>query len=67
MQRLESLWQMGKPPCGCEDCRQALQWAYKNGGIKPDALPRWYYMRSDIIDVKGRDKMIVGNFEKMVL
>ena len=45
--------------CGCEDCRQALQWAYKNGGIKPDALPRWYYMRSDIIDVKGRDKMIV--------
>ena len=45
--------------CGCEDCRQALQWGFKNGGIKPDPLPRIYYMRSDIIDVKGRDKMIV--------
>jgi len=45
--------------CGCEDCRQALQWGFKNGGVKPDPLPRLYYMRSDIIDVKGRDKMIV--------
>jgi hypothetical protein len=45
--------------CGCEDCRQALQWGYKNGGIKPDSLQRAYYMRSDIIDVKGRDKMVV--------
>ena len=31
----------------------------KNGGVKPDPLPRLYYMRSDIIDVNGRDKMIV--------
>ena len=45
--------------CGCEDCRQALQWGYKNGGTKPAPLPRIYYMRSDIIDVKGRDKMVV--------
>jgi len=45
--------------CGCEDCRQALQWGYKNGGTKPAPLPRIYYMRSDIIDVKGRDQMIV--------
>ena len=45
--------------CGCEDCRQALQWGYKNGGVKPDPLPRVYYMRSDIIDVKGRDHMVV--------
>ena len=22
--------------CGCEDCGQALQWGYKNGGIKPE-------------------------------
>lgn len=44
--------------CGCEDCRQALQWGFKNGGVKPDPLPRLYYMRSDIIDVKGRDKVI---------
>jgi hypothetical protein len=44
--------------CGCEDCRQALQWGFKNGGVKPDPLPRLYYMRSDITDVKGRDKMV---------
>jgi hypothetical protein len=44
--------------CGCEDCRQALQWGFKNGGVKPDPLPRIYYMRSDITDVRGRDKMI---------
>jgi hypothetical protein len=31
--------------CGCEDCGQALQWGYKNGGIKPESLPRLYYMR----------------------
>ena len=43
--------------CGCEDCRQALQWGYKNGGVEPDLLPRLYYMRSDIVDVKGKDHM----------
>ena len=43
--------------CGCEDCRQALQWGYKNGGVKPDPLPRLYYLRSDIVDVKGKDHM----------
>src|SRR3954454_5843436 len=43
---------------GCEDCRQALQWGFKNGGAKPNPLPRLYYMRSDIADVKGRDKMV---------
>jgi hypothetical protein len=43
--------------CGCEDCRQALQWCYKNGGVKPDPLPRLYYLRSDIVDVKGKDYM----------
>src|SRR5215472_10910200 len=24
--------------CGCEDCRQALQWGFKNGGVEPDPL-----------------------------
>ena len=43
--------------CGCEDCRQALQWAYKHGGVEPDPLPRLYYMRSDIVDIKGREHM----------
>ena len=62
-----SPWQMAtlQMLCGCEDCRQALQWGYKNGGAKPKPLPRLYYMRSDIIDVKGRDKMVVVNFGKM--
>lgn len=45
--------------CGCEDCRQALQWGFLKGGEKPDPLPKAYYMRSDIIEVKGRDKMLV--------
>ena len=43
--------------CGCEDCRQALQWGYKNGGVEPDLLPRVYYMRSDIVDIKGKGHM----------
>src|SRR5215831_416416 len=29
--------------CSCEDCRQTLQWGFKNGGVKPDSLPRGYY------------------------
>jgi hypothetical protein len=45
--------------CGCEDCRQALQWGYKNGGVEPDPLSRLYYMRSDILAAKGREKMVV--------
>jgi hypothetical protein len=44
--------------CGCEDCRQALQWGHSQGGVKPDPLQRVFYMRSDIIDVKGREKMV---------
>src|SRR3954454_8348052 len=53
--------------CGCEDCRQALQWGFKNGGVKPDPLPRLYYMRSDITDVKGRDKMVAVNSVRMAV
>ena len=43
--------------CGCEDCRQALQWGYMKGGVEPDPLPQLYYLRSDIVDVKGKDYM----------
>ena len=43
--------------CGCEDCRQALQWGHMKGGVEPDPLPRLYYLRSDIVDVKGKDHM----------
>ena len=43
--------------CGCEDCRQALQWGRMKGGVEPDPLPRLYYLRSDIVDVKGKDYM----------
>ena len=27
------------------------------GGVEPDPLPRLYYLRSDIVDVKGKDHM----------
>ena len=27
------------------------------GGVEPDPLPRLYYLRSDIVDVKGKDYM----------
>ena len=43
--------------CGCEDCRQALQWGHMKGGVEPDPLPQLYYLRSDIVDVKGKDYM----------
>jgi len=43
--------------CGCDDCRQALQWGHMKGGVEPDPLPQLYYMRSDIVDVKGKDYM----------
>ncbi|PPR63711.1 MAG: hypothetical protein CFH10_00436 [Alphaproteobacteria bacterium MarineAlpha4_Bin2] len=41
--------------CGCEDCRQALQWCHIQGGRKPDPIPDLYYLRSDIIEVEGRE------------
>ena len=43
--------------CGCEDCRQALCWGYARGGIKPNPLPKLYYMSADIIDVRGQKHM----------
>ena len=43
--------------CGCSDCRTAFTWGHSNGGSEPDFLPHLYYMRSDILDVKGRDNL----------
>lgn len=45
--------------CGCEDCRQALQWAHTKGGAMPVDLPRVYYLPSDILEVIGQDQMIL--------
>ena len=39
--------------CGCEDCRQALQWAHTQGGRKPEGLSDSYYFPADIIGSKG--------------
>ena len=46
-----------KVQCGCTDCRQALEYGFVNGGVKPDPLPELYYMVSDITDVRGKDFM----------
>ena len=43
--------------CGCEDCRQALQYGHSHGGVKPDSLPELYYMSSDIVEVHGKELM----------
>ena len=43
--------------CGCEDCRQALEWGATNGAPRPSLLPSLFYLRSDIRKVKGREKM----------
>ena len=43
--------------CGCQDCRQALNYGYKHGGVKPDPLPKAYYMPSDVLEVRGQEYM----------
>ena len=43
--------------CACEDCRQALEWAYKEGGLKPNALPKLVYVDSDIESFSGSENM----------
>ena len=48
---------MMKVKCGCEDCRQALLFGYVNGGRELEPLPELYYMRSDAIEIKGREYM----------
>ena len=37
--------------CACEDCRQALSWAEKNGGKKPKNILYSVYFRSDISNI----------------
>ena len=34
--------------CACEDCRQAAEWGFINGGLKPDKLQKLIYFRSDL-------------------
>ena len=43
--------------CACEDCRQALQWAYEEGGVKPNDLPKLVYVDSDIESFSGLENM----------
>ena len=43
--------------CGCEDCRQGLEWAKLKGGTQPNQLPHLYYIPADIISTKGKEFM----------
>ena len=43
--------------CGCEDCRQGLEWANLNGGVQPNQLPHLYYIPADIISITGKEFM----------
>ena len=43
--------------CGCEDCRQAAEWASSKGGMMPDQLPHLYYISADIISIRGKEFM----------
>ena len=43
--------------CVCEDCRQALEWAHKQGGVKPHDLPKLVYVDSDIESFSGLENM----------
>ena len=43
--------------CVCEDCRQALEWAQKQGGVKPNALPKLVYVHSNIESFSGLENM----------
>ena len=43
--------------CGCEDCRQALQWAHTQGGRKPSHISNAYYIPADIIETNGVEYM----------
>ena len=43
--------------CACEDCRQALEWAQKQGGVKPNDLPKLIYVDSNIESFSGLENM----------
>ena len=48
---------LGSYLCGCQDCRQAVQWAEHNGGQRANILQRDIYVSSDILNVKGSNHM----------
>ena len=43
--------------CGCKDCRQALEWCAKKGGLEPVSLPELIYVKSDIVYAFGLEFM----------
>ena len=43
--------------CGCEDCRQGIEWGAVKSTVKPDQLPHGYYIPADIISVEGKEFM----------
>ena len=50
--------------CGCEDCRQGIEWGSSRKTtkpnictVKPDQLPHVYYIPADIISIKGKESM----------
>ncbi len=45
--------------CACEDCRQVLSWAEKNGGKKPKNILYSVYFRSDISNYINLENMVV--------
>ena len=49
--------------CGCQDCLHALQWAASKGGPEPKKLPQLLYLRSDIIDLEGKQHMKPYRFD----
>ena len=50
--------------CACEDCRQALSWAEKNGGKKPKNILYSVYFRSDISNYFGLESMVVTHLRE---
>ena len=43
--------------CGCQDCRQALEYGFSKGGKRPNPLPELLYMSSDITAIRGKEFM----------
>ena len=43
--------------CGCEDCRQGIEWRATKSAVIPDQLPHGYYIPADIISTKGKEFM----------
>ena len=43
--------------CGCEDCRQGIEWGSAKSTVIPDQLPHGYYIPADIISIKGKEFM----------